>query len=77
MKKYLTKWVMTIYPKHPENTTTFVSLVRPNKINGAFSYEVMMVADEAWVKKNLGDIDLKDMELPEIFDKAGLCGGEE
>ena len=77
MKKYLTKWVMTLYPEHPENTTTFVSLVRPNKINGTVGYEVMMVADEAWVKKNLGDIELKDMELPEIFDKAELRGEEE
>ena len=77
MKKYLTKWVMTIYPQHPEKTTTFVSLVRPNKINGTVGYEVMMVADEAWVKKNLGDIELKDMELPEIFDKAELRGEEE
>lgn len=77
MKKYLTKWVMTICPEHPENTATFVSLVRPNKINGTVGYEVMMVADEAWVKKNLGDIELKDMELPEIFDKAELCGEEE
>lgn len=77
MKKYLTKWVTTIYPEHPENSMTYVELVKPNEINGAVDYEVMMVADEAWVKKNLGNIELKDMELPEIFDKAELCGEEE
>lgn len=77
MKKYLTKWVMTICPDKPENSITYVELVKPNKINGTVGYEVMMVANEAWVKKNLGDIELKDMELPEIFDKAQLCGEEE
>lgn len=77
MKKYLTKWVMGIWPDKPENSITYVELVKPNKINGTIGYEVMMVADEAWVKKNLGDIELKDMELPEIFNKAELCGEEE
>ena len=71
MKKYLTKWVFSIAPKSPRtranSTYTFVSLVRPYKPNGTVSFERMIVADEAWVKQNLGDIDLEGMELPEFF----------
>ena len=80
MKKYLTKWVFTIEPGKPRtranSTYTFVSLVRPTKPNGTIGFERMMVADEAWVRKNMGDIDLYGMELPEFF-TAELKGGEE
>lgn len=71
MKKYLTKWVFSIAPEKPRtrgnSTYTFVSLVKPTKSNGTVSFERMMVADEAWVRKNMGDIDLEGMELPEFF----------
>lgn len=80
MKKYLTKWVFSIAPKSPRtranSTYTFVSLVKPYRPNGTVSFERMMVADEAWVKQNLGDIDLKGMELPGFF-TAELKGEEE
>lgn len=80
MKKYLTKWVVSIAPESPRtraNTTyTFVSLVKPTTPNGTVSFERMMVADEAWVKQNLGGIDLNEMELPEFF-TAELKGEEE
>lgn len=79
MKKYLTKWVFTIDSGNPltraNSTYTFVSLVRPTKPNGTIGFERMMVADEAWVKQNLGDIDLNEMELPEFF-TAELKGEE-
>lgn len=71
MKKYLTKWVVTIDPGKPitrSNTTyTLVSLVKPSESNGTVSYERMIVADEAWVRQNMGDIDLEGLELPELF----------
>lgn len=71
MKKYLTKWVVTIEPGKPltraNSTYTFVSLVNPTKSNGTVNFEIMMAADEAWVRQNLGDIDLDGMELPEFF----------
>lgn len=71
MKKYLTKWVVTIDSDKPltraNSTYTFVSLVRPTRPNGTVSFEVMMAADEAWVRQNMGDIDLQGMELPEFF----------
>lgn len=71
MKKYLTKWTISITPESPltraNSTYTFVSLVRPTKPNGTVGFETMMVADEAWVKQNLGDVDLDGMELPEFF----------
>lgn len=71
MKKYLTKWVVTIDSDKPltraNSTYTFVRLVRPTRPNGTVSFEVMMAADEAWVRQNLGDIDLGGMELPEFF----------
>ena len=71
MKKYLTKWVVTITPGGPltrANTTyTLVSLVKPSESNGTVSYERTMVADEAWVRQNMGDIDLEGFELPEFF----------
>jgi len=71
MKKYLTKWVFTIESGKPltraNSTYTFVSLVRPTKPNGTVGFERMMVADEAWVRQNIGDIDLDGMELPEFF----------
>lgn len=80
MKKYLTKWVFSIAPKSPRtranSTYTFVSLVKPYRPNGTVSFERMIVADEAWVKQNLGDIDLNEMELPEFF-TAELKGEEE
>lgn len=80
MKKYLTKWTFTIKPGKPHtranSTYTFVSLVKPYRPNGTVSFERMMVADEAWVKQNLGDIDLNEMELPEFF-TAELKGEEE
>ena len=80
MKKYLTKWTLSIVPELPRtrrnSTYTFVSLVKPIKPNGTVSFERMMVADEAWVKQNLGDIDLNEMELPEFF-TAELKGEEE
>ena len=80
MKKYLTKWTISIAPELPRtranSTYTFVSLVKPTTPNGTVSFERMMVADEAWVKQNLGDIDLKEMELPEFF-TAELKGEEE
>ena len=75
MKKYLTKGVFTIDSDKPltraNSTYTFVSLVRPTK-----PFETMMVADEAWVRQNMGDIDLDGMELPEFF-TAQLKGEEE
>lgn len=74
MKKYLTKWTFSIAPEYPR-TYTFVSLVKPTEPNGTMSFERMMVADEAWVKQNLGDIDLDGMELPEFF-TAELKGEE-
>ena len=67
MKKYLTKWVVTIDSDKP--------LTRA-KPNGTVSFEVMMAADEAWVRQNMGDIDLQGMELPEFF-TAELKGEEE
>lgn len=80
MKKYLTKWVFTIEPGKPltraNSTYTFVSLVKPTKANGTIGFERMMVADEAWVRQNMGDIDLDGMELPEFF-TTELKGGEE
>lgn len=80
MKKYLTKWVFTIKPGKPytraNSTYTFVSLVKPYKPNGAVSFERMIVVDGAWVKQNLGDIDLEGKELPEFF-TAELKGEEE
>lgn len=36
----------------------------------------VMAADEAWVRQNMGDIDLDGMELPEFF-TAELKGEEE
>lgn len=81
MKKYLTKWVFTIDSGKPltraNSTYTFVSLVRQTKPNSTVCFETMMVADEAWVRQNMGDIDLIDgMELPEFF-TAQLKGEEE
>ena len=80
MKKYLTKWVVTITPGEPitrSNTTyTLVSLVKPSETNGTVSYERTMVADEAWVRQNMGDIDLEGFELPEFF-TTELFGEEE
>lgn len=80
MKKYLTKWTFTIEPGKPHTRAnsayTFVSLVKPTKPNGTVSFERMMVADEAWVRKNMGDIDLDGMELPEFF-TAEIKGEEE
>ena len=80
MKKYLTKWVVTITPGEPltrNNVTyTLVSLVKPSESNGTVSYERMMVADEAWVRQNMGDIDLEGLELPELF-ITELYGEEE
>lgn len=71
MKKYLTKWVFTIEQGKPltraNSTYTFVSLVRPTKTNGTVGFERMMVVDEAWVRQNMGDIDLDGMELPGFF----------
>lgn len=71
MKKYLTKWVVTIATGKPSTranaTYTLVSLVKPSESNGTVSYERMMVADEAWVRQNMGDIDLEGFELPELF----------
>ena len=75
MKKYLTKWAVAIASDkpltHANSTYTFVGLVRPTK-----PFETMMVADEAWVRQNMGDIDLDGMELPEFF-TAQLKGEEE
>lgn len=80
MKKYLTKWVFTIEPDKPltraNSTYTFVSLVKPTKTDGTVGFERMMVADEAWVRQNMGNIDLDGMELPEFF-AAELKGVEE
>lgn len=80
MKKYLTKWTFSIAPEKPRTRAnsmyTFISLVKPTTPNGTVSFERMAVADEAWVKQNLGDIDLKGMELPEFF-TAELKGEEE
>lgn len=80
MKKYLTKWVFALDPSKPRtranSTYTFVSLVRPKKPDGTISFERMMVANEAWVRQNMGDIDLDGMELPEFF-TTELCGEEE
>ena len=80
MKKYLTKWVVTITPGKPSTranaTYTLVSLVKPSESNGTVGYERMMVADEAWVRQNMGDIDLEGFELPEFF-KTELYGEEE
>lgn len=79
-KLYLTKWTFSIAPEKPRtranSTYTFVGLVRPTKTGGTVRFERMMVADEAWVKQNLGDIDLKGMELPEFF-TAELKGEED
>ena len=80
MKKYLTKWTFTIEPGKPltraNSTYTFVSLVKPTKPNGTIGFERMMVADEAWIRQNLGDIELDGMELPGFF-TAELKGDEE
>lgn len=80
MKNYLTKWTFTIEPgkqaTRANSTYTFVSLVKPRKASGAINFEKMMVADEAWVRQNLGDIDLDNMELPGFF-VAELKGEEE
>lgn len=79
MKKYLTKLVVTITPGEPStraNVTYTLSLVKPSESNGTVEYERMMVADEAWVRQNMGDIDLDGLELPELF-TTELCGEEE
>ena len=80
MKKYLTKWVFTIDTSKPltraNSTYTFVSLVKPVKPNGTIGFERMMIADEAWIRQNIGDIDLDGKELPEFF-TAELKGEEE
>ena len=80
MKKYLTKWVITITPGEPPARTNaicaHVGLVKPSEPNGTVSYERMMVADEAWVRQNMGDIDLEGFELPELF-MTELYGEEE
>lgn len=79
MKKYLTKWTFTIEPGKPltraNSTHTFVGLVRPTKPNGTIGFERMIVADETWIRQNLGDIELDGMELPEFF-VAELKGEE-
>ena len=79
MKKYLTKWTVVFEPNKPTTRAncayTCVGLVRPTRPNGTIGFERMMVADEAWVKQNMGDIDLNGMELPEIF-TAELKGEE-
>ena len=71
MKKYLTRWVVTFEPNKPLTrnncTYTFVSLVNPIGPNGTIGFERMMVADETWIRENMGNIDLTNMELPEIF----------
>ena len=71
MKKYLTKWVFIIDPgKSPARANAIcahVGLAKPSEPNGTVSYERMMVADEAWVRQNMGDIDLEGFELPELF----------
>ena len=80
MKKYLTKWVFTIDPGESLTRTNairaHVGLVKPSESNGTVSYERMMVADEAWVRQNIGDIDLEGFELPEFF-TTELHGEEE
>ena len=80
MKKYLTRWAITITPGEPPTranaTYTLVSLVKPSESNGTVSYERMMVADEAWVRQNMGDIDLEGFELPEFF-RTELFGEKE
>ena len=80
MKKYLTKWVFTIDPgESPARINAIcahVGLVKPSEPNGTVSYVRMMVADEAWVRQNMGDIDLEGSELPEFF-TTELCGEEE
>ena len=80
MKKYLTKWVFTIDTNKPHTrsngTYTLVSIVNPNKPNGTIGFERMAVADEAWVRQNMGDIELDGKELPEFF-TAELKGEEE
>ena len=80
MKKYLTKWVITIPTGKPltrnNATYTLVSLVKPSETNGTVSYERTMVADEAWVRQNMGDIDLEGFELPGLFTPE-LHGEEE
>lgn len=80
MKKYMTKWTITFDPNKPltwaNSTFTCVGLVRPDFRNGTVAYERTMVADEAWVRENLGNIDLEGMELAEIFTPE-LKGGEE
>lgn len=80
MKKYLTKWVVIVPTGKPSTRAnaihTLVSLVKPSESNGTVSYERMMVADEAWVRQNMGDIDLEGFELPEFF-KTELYGEEE
>ena len=80
MKKYLTKWIFTIDSDGPltraNSTYTFVSLVKPTNPNGTIGFERMMVVDEAWVRQNMGDIDLDGMELPGFF-TAELKGEEE
>lgn len=79
MSKYLTKWTVTIDPDKPRTRAnsvyTLVELVKPIKSNGAIGFETMMVADEAWVRENMGDINLDGMALPEFF-TAQLKGGE-
>lgn len=80
MKKYMTKWVVSFDPNKPPTwancTHTLVGLVRPTNMNGTVNYERMMVADEAWVRQNMGNIDLADMELAEIYTPQ-LKGEEE
>ena len=80
MKKYLTRWAITITPGEPSTRDhtihTLVGLVRPSETNGTVTYERMMVADEAWVRQNMGDIDLEGFELPEFF-RTELFGEKE
>lgn len=79
MKKYLLKVLFSTAPDKPftrnNSTYTFISVIDPYKPNGSVGFERTVVADEAWVRQNLGDIDLKNKELPEFF-TAELKGEE-
>lgn len=59
MKKYLVKFSFN----SEEEAKTIVSLVAPNMLGDA-GFEVYAVADEAWVKQNMGEnLDLENKAL--------------
>ena len=71
-KKYLVRFSVS----SKEGAANLVSLVSPDK-NGDARLEYYYVADEEWVKKNLPNQSLKDMELNDKWGDVQLRGVKE